>query len=264
MTATATISPYYQKYTDFRISRIKFWKPKIASALDEIASPILTKPTLAEAILAVQSVPPMTKLATTVQNIYTDAGRMVGAYAYQDVRKQKKAHRTQTKALLPIGYNEQLINDIIQYYQTSLFSGAVLPISQNLRDYILAKVIEAQQTGDSISDVAKAIEPYLANKALLIARTETIKAANYGAKKGAQLTGYDMNKVWVAAKDYRTRRIPRDKADHLHMNNKEAGMDELFTVGDKNGSVLMDRPGDSSAPAEQIINCRCALSFRVL
>lgn len=257
---------YPQRYQRFRTSRIKVWTPKLATALRAIADHILQQSDIDTAIRAANGIMPMQDLASTIKTMYVDAGRIMGAYAYQDVMKQGKAKAKQQKALLPIGYNEQLVNDIIQYYQTNLLNEAVIPITQNIRDYILAKLIEAQQQGLSITDVADAIEKagFIRKRALLVARTETVKAANYGAKLGAQKTGYDMVKVWVSAQQNRTRRIPRDTADHLHMNGVEAAMDEPFNVKDETGYIKMDRPGDSGAPARQVCNCRCCVSFRVL
>jgi hypothetical protein len=254
---------YEQRYSKFRQSRIAFWQPKITAALQGIADNILQQPTLDAAIQQANGIQPMTALSSTIKSMYIDAGRIMGAYAYQDVMKQAKAKKQQQKALLPIGYNEQLVNDIIQYYQTNLLTEAVIPITENLRDYILARLIDAQRQGLSLTDVVNAIESndLTRTRAFLIARTETVKAANYGAKKGAQSTGYAMNKVWVSAQQNRTRRLPRDKADHLHMNGVEAAMDEPFNVMDETGTIEMDRPGDSGAPARQVCNCRCVLGF---
>jgi hypothetical protein len=290
---------YPQRYNKFRQSRIDFWQPKLTAALQGIADNILQQPSIEAAIQQAHGIQPMDKLASVIKSMYIDAGRIMGAYAYQEVRRQAKKLGKQSpaqmqkqaaisqikaflfedvqpkaviniplesKALLPMGYNEQLVNDIIQYYQTNLLTEAVIPITQNLRDYILARLIDAQRQGLSITDVVNAIESgnLTRTRAFLIARTETVKAANYGAKKGAQATGYEMNKVWVSAQQNRTRRIPRDQADHLHMNGMEAAMDEPFNVPDETGIIKMDRPGDSGAPARQICNCRCVLSFRVL
>lgn len=290
---------YPQRYNKFRQSRIVFWQPKLTDALQGIADNILQQPSLEAAIQQAHGIQPMDQLASTIKSMYIDAGRIMGAYAYQEVKRQaKKAGKQspaqmqkqaaisqikaflfedvqpkavinipiESKALLPMGYNEQLINDIIAYYQTNLLTEAVIPITQNLRDYILARLIDAQRQGLSITDVVNAIESndLTRTRAFLIARTETVKAANYGAKLGAQATGYEMNKVWVSAQDNRTRRIPKDHADHLHMNGVEAAMDEPFNVQDETGIIKMDRPGDSGAPARQICNCRCLISFRVL
>lgn len=257
---------YPQRYNKFRTSRIAAWQPKIQKALQGIADHILQQPDINTAIITAHGIMPMEELAGVIKSMYIDAGRIMGAYAYQDVMRQARGKKKQQKALLPIGYNEQLINDIIAYYQTNLLNEAVIPISQNLRDYILNQLILAQQQGLSITNVVDAVESagLVRKRAFLVARTETVKAANYGAKLGAQKTGYDMNKVWVSAQQNRTRRIPRDSADHLHMNGVEVGMDEKFSVPDKKGTVLMDRPGDSGAPVEQVANCRCCVSFRVL
>jgi hypothetical protein len=312
---------YPQRYNKFRQSRIAFWQPKLTDALQGIADNILQQPTIEAAIQQAHGIQPLAELASVIKSMYIDAGRIMGAYAYQEVRRQvkrkvktaianndKKAayllaewadmeqealqkqtaisqikaflfedvqpkavinipiESKESKALLPMGYNEQLVNDIIQYYQTNLLTEAVIPTTEKLRDIILLKLIEAQRQGLSITDVVNAIESgnLTRTRAFLIARTETVKAANYGAKKGAQATGYEMNKVWVSAQQNRTRRIPRDKADHLHMNGIEAAMDEPFNVPDETGIIKMDRPGDSGAPARQVVNCRCCLSFRVL
>lgn len=256
---------YTQRYNKFRQSRIAYWQPKLTKALNTIADNILQQPTIDAALLKAYSVQPTEELASIIKSLYIDAGRVMGAYAYQDVMQQVRKRQEQ-KRLAPIGFNEQLINDIIQYYQTNLLTEAVLPISDTLRDYILLKLIEAQREGLSLTEVATAIEEagMVRKRAFLIARTETVKAANYGAKKGAQATGYPMNKVWVSAQQSRTRRIPRDKADHLHMNGKEVAMDEPFNVPDVTGVILMDRPGDSGSPARQVVNCRCVLAFKVL
>jgi hypothetical protein len=42
------------------------------------------------------------------------------------------------------------------------------------------------------------------------------------------------------------------------MNEERAGLDEKFNV---QPDATMDGPGDPSAPAEQIINCRCTLVY---
>jgi hypothetical protein len=60
-----------------------------------------------------------------------------------------------------------------------------------------------------------------------------------------------MSKEWLATKDDRTR------PDHIAADGQQVEMNGKFIVG----GVLMDRPGDTSAPAEQTVNCRCALIY---
>lgn len=97
-----------------------------------------------------------------------------------------------------------------------------------------------------------ALTPY---RAALIARTETHAAATYGSiesvREAERELGVRMMKEWIATADDRTR------DDHIAADGQVVGVNEKFTVG---GS-LMDRPGDPSAPIEQLANCRCAVSY---
>lgn len=92
-------------------------------------------------------------------------------------------------------------------------------------------------------------------RARVIARTEVATASNIGqhigAESAANETGVSMQKVWLATMDSRVRDT------HYQMNGTVLEMNELFTVnGDK-----MNTPGDPSASAENVINCRCALQY---
>lgn len=93
-------------------------------------------------------------------------------------------------------------------------------------------------------------------RAATIARTETHAAATYGSiqsvRQAEEELGVKMLKEWLPTLDDRTRE------DHRAMANHPAiPLDEKFTVG----GVLMDRPGDPSAPPESLINCRCSIGF---
>ncbi|MYR59608.1 hypothetical protein GTY54_26355, partial [Streptomyces sp. SID625] len=85
-----------------------------------------------------------------------------------------------------------------------------------------------------------------------IARTEAGRAwntATLGAARDA--TGQDrpLVKQWVTRGDTRVRH------DHREVNGTIRLLDEQFTVG----SSEMDAPHDPSAPASQVVNCRCVL-----
>lgn len=91
-----------------------------------------------------------------------------------------------------------------------------------------------------------------------IARTETHAAATFAAQMTVQdmaaEVGVTTVKTWAPVIDERTR------PDHAAMEGQPAiGMSESFNVG----GVMMDRPGDPSAPAEQVINCRCVCLYDV-
>ena len=104
-------------------------------------------------------------------------------------------------------------------------------------------------------------------RAELIARTETGRAANIGSMVGATSTGLVTIKEWIAARDNRTRREPRDHTDHLIMDGTKLPMEKQFQVPNNQvglGFELMDHPCDSKASAANVCNCRCTLGYEAV
>lgn len=98
-------------------------------------------------------------------------------------------------------------------------------------------------------------------RAELIARTETGRSANIGSMIGAMSTGLVTVKEWISAQDNRTRRIPRDQTDHLHMDGVKIAMDAKFEVKGTKYIDYMLHPADSTAHAGNVCNCRCTLGY---
>ena len=104
-------------------------------------------------------------------------------------------------------------------------------------------------------------------RAELIARTETGRAANIGSMVGATSTGLVTIKEWIATRDNRTRREPRDHTDHLEMDGVKLPMEKQFQVPNNQvglGYELMDHPCDSKASAANVCNCRCTLGYEAV
>jgi len=283
MTSAASTA-LYANYKKFIRSRASFWKPKIHADLNRMIKNAMDEPTIEAAIskLDANMLEP-SGLAITLKNIYVDAGRVWGSKIYQIVKKQaadmtrragndKKQERLTVrtthlqKAMMPIGYNEDLIAEIISYLRLHDLQ-IVSEISDTMKGWIMDKLIEGQRTGLSITQVAENItkDDFPANRAIVIARTETVKAANFGAMQAAKKSGFRLEKEWIAARDIRTRRIPRDEFSHTAMNGKTAQMDEAFQVPNRNGShdSLM-QPCDPAGAAGDVIQCRCTVGFNVL
>jgi hypothetical protein len=119
--------------------------------------------------------------------------------------------------------------------------------------------------GESIPQLAARVDAILGdaatwrNRAVTVARTETIAANNAGAHAAAAVnaqilgTGQgDVVKEWLATSDTRTRETHAD-AD----GQQVLGMSGLFTVGD----ASVQYPGDPSGPAAEVINCRCTTLY---
>ncbi len=118
---------------------------------------------------------------------------------------------------------------------------------------------EAAELGWSFNEIVdRLLLPDMTKKrARLIARTETISAANsaavINAKETASKTGLVLNKIWIAARDKRTR------MDHREVDGSIVGVDQFFNVG----GYAMSQPGDRTqgAPASEICNCRCCIAM---
>ncbi len=90
-------------------------------------------------------------------------------------------------------------------------------------------------------------------RARRIARTEIVRASNFGSITGARQIetemGLTLRKEWIETFDERTR--------DSHFIDQVVGMEEPFMVG---GYEAM-YPGDPALPPEESINCRCTLAY---
>lgn len=90
------------------------------------------------------------------------------------------------------------------------------------------------------------------NRAMTVARTETMGATNAGVYRGAVLDAEQRGdpapfKVWISTDDTRTR------PTHVEADQQRTLLSEPFRVG---GAQLLF-PGDPRGPAQEVINCRC-------
>lgn len=104
--------------------------------------------------------------------------------------------------------------------------------------------------GQPIEQIRKRIEERFTDlydwQARRIAQTETIGAMNVGSMAAIEQTG--LKKIWVATLD--------DRVRDSHAGAMEDGAiptDAVFSNG-------LRHPGDPDGPAEEVINCRCALA----
>lgn len=89
------------------------------------------------------------------------------------------------------------------------------------------------------------------DRAILIAENEANSVWNDAEYEEALKSGKKY-KTWHAIIDKRTR------ATHREINGKTIPIREYFTVGDS----LMMFPKDSSASDEEVVNCRCSLTYK--
>jgi nicotinamide riboside kinase len=156
----------------------------------------------------------------------------------------------------------------VDNYRTLLEDGNADALDRALRDRrydrTVTTSIENDQplTADQIDRmVDRYRDRFLALRADTIARTETMRVLNVARQEAVDQvvedTGIDPSNVkrrWMATMDARTRDT------HAEMDGQVVGMDEPFVS--PSGAELMF-PGDPSAPAEEVINCRCVVAIDI-
>ena len=122
-----------------------------------------------------------------------------------------------------------------------------------LRDVINKAILQGKSDAE-IARVIRELSPIRnAPRSRVIARTETHTALSRSLDTAAKGTGVDMERVWSATIDKRTR------PSHAAADGQTRGQEEPFDVG---MSKLM-YPGDPNGAAQEIIQCRCILFYHV-
>ena len=225
------------------------YAPKINKALKEQVQEFTTayKRGDADPYMAISLVP----IIKVLRPLYLDAAVVYGAKVI--------AYLPKRKARMPIGYSERMQLLVEQYFAVDFLNDSQ-GITETTKEQIRKILLQASREGLGIDDTLKLLEaPELTRyRSRLIARTETVSAANFGASAAANDTGLVLNKVWIAARDNRTR------IDHASVNGTIVPQKETFIVG----GYAMLYPGDRGGkdgrmkvPASEICNCRCSVGF---
>jgi SPP1 gp7 family putative phage head morphogenesis protein len=180
------------------------------------------------------------ELYGVLMELYTTTGT---AWAYQTRGLLKKDGGQ-------MGFSERVVSIMRQIFEFELLETAE-NITQTTIRLIQEVLSDAALEGWSFDEIVKKlVSPDMtAKRARLIARTETVNAANAGSLANLKAAGAT-KKIWIAARDNRTR------DHHREVNQTVIGIDELFKVGDSE----MQHPGDKSGSAAEVCNCRCAVA----
>ena len=203
-------------------------------------------------------------LKDTIKRLHLAMGNKMAIIAEKDVKKGAKSHLW---AYEKKGTKTDLFSFVIlQYLNTKGLDQLASDITDTTKDQIKNFLIKAQEQGLTIPETIALLQTSgITNyRAELIARTETSRAANVGSMVGAMSTGLVTVKEWIATKDNRTRRFPRDNADHLDMDGVKVPIDAKFQVDGKGFIDFMLHPGDSTAHAANVCNCRCTLGYEAV
>lgn len=228
----------------------KRYEKQIFSALKKQLSPYLAAIKQADGNINRFDLITPAPLADTLENLYVTAGVAYAEAMYNAIQPPIKTTKEQLRA----GWR-----DFMRRFAVTNLTGLLLDINRTSVTLIERLVTAGLQEGKSVAEIARSIEQTVTsiftNRSKLIARTEMVKATNTAAMQSAATSDFMYEKKWLPAADNRTRK------DHLAMLNSDwIPFNSKFSVG----GIEMDRPGDPSAPASQVCNCRCKVVFRIM
>lgn len=239
---------YWRKWDAFQRSRERMWINPINKAIQEQYKQFLQfykegySPTLSTFNIKAEPI------YNVLQKLYINVGLSWANMTRLDL--QRKEGR-------PMGFNEEMTALILQYFQTSMFND-VQNITETTRKILLEVIELSIAKGLSVDQIIKLLETTELTKirARLIARTEIVTASNTASMLQAIKSGLKLEKIWIAARDNRTR------LDHAMVNGKQLPINDAFIVG----GYPMQQPGDRGSngnrtPAKEVCNCRCTIAF---
>lgn len=191
--------------------------------------------------------------------MYKESVLLFGNSVYRALRIEAQKAET-------FGFNREWTDAVLEFLLKQGFV-LVADITSTTKKKLNDIVTKGIEEGLGVDQIVKLILSdenlaYSAMRARRIVRTEVMRSSNIGAMKGAEAHGFYVDKIWISARDKRTRRIPEDEFDHVKMDGQTQHFEDPFTsTGKKGEPVVAMQPGDITSPAGFTINCRCTVGF---
>jgi hypothetical protein len=194
------------------------------------------------------------QIGPVIQDMHKEAGLYFGKKTYYEIRRS--ARRKIEKA--GFGLGEEWLQAIIDFFKNEYFA-LVKTISDTTREQLLKVLSQAAEEGWSNDTTVKQLKnpEIVAWRARLITRTELGKGAFAGRKLAVDDSEWEIEKEWIAANDHRTRH------SHRGVDGDVIDSEAKFAVATPKGGVdYMIGPGDPTASAANLCNCRCSSATR--
>lgn len=143
-----------------------------------------------------------------------------------------------------------LLNPRVVHFLDTEATQYIRGINETTRKALQAQLVEGVEAGESIPKLADRVSAVFADakgrRAVTIARTEVVRASNFGAHEAYHQGG-------VEEREYLATRDSRVRDSHLEADGQIQPIDKPFILG---SGVETMYPGASGVPGEDI-NCRC-------
>jgi hypothetical protein len=261
---------YHKTYLKLHKEYEAYAYPIIKKALDEqtgVVADFVNEDTFDNIELYIQFLVQQKPLYSGLEQIYTKVGVSAATFSYDWIRNSVPKNK---KDFIIDFFNAEWYEEMVNFFRFIGYN-KVQGIDTTTRDKI--QTLLANILGQNLSrrEQAKLFEETLNDpefnraRSLVIARTESTTAANYGINLGAESSDYEVAKFWINTKDKRTR------LSHLAMTQDRIGINQPFMVRDPktNAVTEMMYPGDPlgtppSQLAAEVINCRCVMATEAI
>jgi hypothetical protein len=250
---------YHKTYLRLHKEYEAYAYPIIKKALDDQTGAVadfVNEDTFDNIELYIEFLVQQKPLYSGLEKIYTRVGVSAATFSYDWIRNS--VPKTKKDFIIDF-FNAAWYEEMVNYFR--LIGGTkVTGIDDTTRNIV--KNLLANILGQNLSrrEQAKLFEESLNDPAfnrarsLVIARTESTTAANFGINMGAESSDYEVQKFWINTKDKRTRR------SHLLMTQDRIAINQPFIVG----GIEMMYPGAVGAPAAEVVNCRCVMATETI
>jgi hypothetical protein len=246
---------YHKTYLKLHKEYEAYAYPIIKKALDDqtgVVADFVNEDNFDNIELYIQFLVQQKPLYSGLEKIYTKVGVSAATFSYDWIRNSVPKNK---KDFIIDFFNAAWYEEMVNFFR--LVGGTTVQgiddTTRNIINNLLANILgqnlsrrdQAKLFQDTLNDPA-----YNRARALVIARTESTKTANFGINMGAESSDYEVKKFWINTRDARTR------PSHLAMTKDRIDLNQPFMVGD----VRMMYPGEVGAPAAEVVNCRCVMA----
>lgn len=170
---------------------------------------------------------------------------------YRAIAAGASLHLAQQLAI-DLGLSSEWADAFIQARANQLAWNVTDTTYAGIKDALSQGVAAGEAIPDLVDRIRNLFQQTYANRARTVARTEVISAYN-----GATATIAQQSPAGIAAMEWLATPGSRTRASHRQADGQQQPVGGTFSVG----GHQMAYPGDPSAPAREVVNCRCALTL---